>query len=175
MLRWVERALDLVSRGLAQLAALTLWTLTGFVVLSAAMRYFLRRPFNFTEELVALLFLATVFLALPLATVRREHISVPLLVNVLPSGPRRVAGVLAALVMGAFGAWFSFESWRFAAFSFEIGARSEQLQTPVGVWQSVMPLGIGLLTVIAVVRLVGVLVHGALGRPPDDQTTSNPL
>jgi TRAP-type C4-dicarboxylate transport system permease small subunit len=105
----------------------------------------------------------------------REHINVPLLVNVLPPRPRRIAQVIAALVMIAFGVLFTLESWEFAAFSFEIGARSEQSQTPVGAWQSVMPLGIGLLTLIAALRLLMFLVQGASGASPDEPSSTSPL
>jgi TRAP-type C4-dicarboxylate transport system permease small subunit len=175
MLKQVELLLDFGSRVLAQVATLTLWVLTGFVVLSAIMRYFLRRPFNFTEELVGFLFLASVFLAIPSTTVRREHINVPLLVNVLTPKLRKIAEVIAALVMIAFAAVFTWESWKFTAFSFEIDARSEQMELPVGIWQAAMPIGIGLMGVVAIVRLLIFFMPGASSERSDEPSSSSPL
>lgn len=175
MLKRIESILSAVSRVLAEMATLTLWALTGFVVLSAFMRYFYRRPFNFTEELVGFLFLASVFLAIPLATDKREHISVPLLVSILPPPLRKAAEVIAALVVMTFAAVFTWESWKFAAFSFEINARSEQMGLPVGIWQTAMPVGIGLMGIIAAVRLVIFFMHGRSGGRSDEPTSSSPL
>lgn len=175
MLKQIESLLDFVSRVLAQIATLTLWVLTAFVVLSALMRYFLRRPFNFTEELVGFLFLASVFLAIPNTTIRREHINVPLLVNALSPTLRKIAEVMAALVMIAFAAIFTWESWKFTAFSFEIDARSEQMELPVGIWQAAMPIGVGLMGVIGIVRLMIFIVPGASSGRSDEPSSSSPL
>ena len=175
MLERIESVFSAISRVLAEIATLTLWILTGFVVLSAFMRYFYRRPFNFTEELVGFLFLASVFLAIPRATDKREHISVPLLVNILPPALRKVAEVIAALVVMAFSAVFTWESWKFTAFSFEINARSEQMGVPVGIFQVAMPIGIGLMGIIAGLRLLIFLVRGTLTKPADEPTSSSPL
>ena len=164
MLRRLQTFLKVVSEVLAQIAAVALGVLTTFVVLSALMRYFLGQPFNFTEELVGFLFLATVFLVFPQVTIRQEHIAVPLVVNLLPPRGQRIAKALAAAVMTVFGGWFALESWKFTAFSFEIGARSQQLQLPVGIWQVVMPFGMGML---AIISFVGVIAH-LLGEPSQD-------
>jgi TRAP-type C4-dicarboxylate transport system permease small subunit len=172
MLKKFESLLDFVSRALAQVATLILWVFTAFVVLSAIMRYFLRRPFNFTEELVGFLFLASVFLAIPSTTVRREHINVPLLVNVLSPGLRKIAEVIGALVLIAFAAIFTWEAWKFTAFSFEIDARSEQMELPVGIWQAAMPIGIGLMGAVAIVRLLIFLMPGASSERSDGPSSS---
>src|SRR5689334_9480960 len=123
---YVDRVLRFLSRVMLYAAAAAALVMTALVVLASAMRYFLGSPFRFTEELVALLYLGMVFLTIPNSTVRREHITVDLLNTALGPRARKWSSVLALLVMITFSAWFVIESYEFAAFAEQIGARTEQ-------------------------------------------------
>jgi len=87
----LERLLLRISRGLTYLATISLLLMAVLVITSAIMRYFVGRPFRFTEELVALLYMAMVYLAIPLVTARRAQITVSVL-------PERLAQLLAGLL-----------------------------------------------------------------------------
>ena len=106
MMSRVENALAFFSRGLLGCAALAVVAMTALVSLSVVMRYVVGSPFAFTEELVALLYLAMAFLTIPIGTIRREHIVVSVAVE--RAGPRtqRVLALLAAVVMVVFAVWF---------------------------------------------------------------------
>ena len=82
---------------MAACAALAGGTIVALIGVSVTMRYFAYTPFRFTEELVGLLMTAAFFLALPLVTLRAEHVRVLILVSALPDRARRLAALVAAL------------------------------------------------------------------------------
>lgn len=127
--------------------------MTALVVLASVMRYVFGAPFRFTEELVALLYSAILFLTMPLCTLRNQHIGMPLVVDRVRPVARRGLRMLASLVTLAFALWFSIEAIRFAAFSREIGARSEQVDLLLWPWMAVMPASMIFVAIIVVAQL----------------------
>ena len=148
----LEAALALFSRALLGGAALALLTMTALVSLSVVMRYFVGSPFAFTEELVALLYLAMVFFTIPIGSLRREHIVVTVCVE--RAGPRLqwLLGLAAAIVMIVFAVWFVYETYLFAVFSRKLEARSDHVGILLWPWMTIMPATISLVGVIAVLR-----------------------
>lgn len=157
-MNFIEALLKSLSKYLVYVATAAAVALTGFVILSSFMRHLLGKPFHFTEELVGLLFLAMVFLTFPFATCNRHHISVTLVTHLLPATGRKIAAVFGSLVFIAFTTWFFLESYKFTAFSHSIGARSEQSELLMSPWMAIMPITIGLVTVLAVVQLIRLLL-----------------
>ena len=167
-----EAFLAAISRALLVGAGISVLAMTGLVVLAAFMRYIVGSPFAFTEELVALMFLAMVFLTIPISTVRREHIVVTVCVE--RAGPRLQRGLalVATLVMLVFAVWFVFESYQSAAFSRKIGARTEQVDLLVWPWMGIMPAimaFVGVIVTLQAWQAVGGLRRGG-GPLPDRQT-----
>ena len=126
--------------------------MTALVVTATVMRYFIGRPFDFTEELVALLYMSMVFLAIPLVTFKQSHIAVSVM-------PRRfkhaLGGVLragSALVMIAFCTWFTIEAYGYVEYSRRLSSRSEQVDFLLWPWMAVIPVTMGFVTIIAVFR-----------------------
>lgn len=150
-----ERLLRSAARLLLDVASAAGLVLTGFVVLSAVMRYFLGTPFAFTEELVGLLYITIIFLTLPFATADRHHITVTAVIELLSLQGNFLVRSIAALVMIAFTGWFAVITWNYAAFAFEIDAESEQSGITLGPWLAVLPLTLILVTAIAVVQFLG--------------------
>lgn len=148
----LESAFALASRALLGAAALAVLAMTTLVVLSVVMRYVVGSPFAFTEEIVALLYLAMVFFTIPIGTIRREHIVVSVCVDRAGPRMRRVLALLAGLVMIAFAVWFVWETYAFAAFSKKLEARSEQVGLLLWPWMAIMPATMALVGAIAAVR-----------------------
>lgn len=148
----LEAALARVSRALLGGAALAVLAMTALVALSVVMRYVVGSPFAFTEEIVALLYLAMVFLTIPIGTIRREHITVSVCVE--RAGPRLrwLLGLAAALTMIMFAAWFVYETYAFTAFSRKIEARSDHVRILLWPWMAIMPATMALVGVIAAIR-----------------------
>ena len=70
------------------------------------MRHVANAPLHFTEELVGLLMTAAFFLALPLVTLRAEHVRVTIVIANLPDRIARWVGVCAGLFGAAFCLWY---------------------------------------------------------------------
>ena len=149
----LERLLLRISRGLTYLATISLLLMAVLVITSAIMRYFVGRPFRFTEELVALLYMAMVYLAIPLVTARRAQITVSVL-------PERLAQMLAgllrvgsALVMVGFCTWFMIEAWDFSEYSRRLSSRTEQFDILLWPWMVLIPITLGFTTIIEIFYL----------------------
>ena len=171
-----EAFLAAISRALLAGAGILVLVMTGLVVLASFMRYFVGSPFAFTEELVALMFLAMVFLTIPISTVRREHIVVTVCVE--RAGPllQRVLALLSLLVMLVFAGWFVVEAYVSAAFSRKIGARSDQVDLLLWPWMGIMPVVmafVGVITILHVWQAVRDLRSG--GGPLADHHTGDRL
>lgn len=156
-MRILELFLERFCALLVYVAALAVVTLTGFVCLSAIMRYVLGTPFHFTEELVALLFLTTVFLTLPYSALRGQHICVTLLTARLRGLASRFMQIINLSVILAFSVWFFSLSLDFTLFGHEIGARSEQSDLLLWPWMALMPLALALVGFVSGWQVIRVL------------------
>ena len=149
----LERSFSAVARWMAYAGALALLVMTSLVVVSSVMRYFVGRPFRFTEELVALFYMSMVFLAIPLVTMKDTHVAV----SVMPARFKlRFGSVLrvgAALVIVAFCAWFTYEAFGWMDHSRRLNSKSEQADFLLWPWMAVIPLTMAFITLIAVLRL----------------------
>jgi len=154
ILTTLESLLARLATLLTHLATGCAVAITGFVVLSAVMRYFFRTPFHFTEELVALLLLASIFLTLPRATCRGEHIRVMVLLQAVPPRAQRMMEAFAGLVIAVFAAIFALHASDFLLFSFSIGAKTEQTRMLLWPWLLLMPVSAGLVLLIALLQLL---------------------
>ena len=150
----VERVFAAVSRVLLYLAAVAMLLMTALVVVASAMRYLVGKPFAFTEELVALLYMTMVFLSIPIATVKRQHISVTLLSERALALLHRPFRLFAAVVMLVFNAWFSVIAFDFTAVSYGLNAKSEQVDILLWPWMALVPLSMGFVSVISLLHLL---------------------
>jgi len=150
----LERLLARLAALLTYLATASAVAITAFVVLSAVMRYFVHAPFHFTEELVALLLLAAVFLTLPHAASRGEHIRVMVLLAVMPPRVQRAMESFALLVVVVFAAVFALHAAEFLSFSWSIQTKTEQTRLLLWPWLLLMPVSTGLVCLISLLQLL---------------------
>ncbi len=164
-MKHLEAAFSVIARGMLYLATLFLLLMTTLVVSASFMRYIVGRPFSFTEELVALLYMGMVFLAVPIATLRHAHVSISVLparITTLLRYPFRLAACLAMIV---FCVWFTIASYGFVAQSHRFSSRSEQADFLLWPWMAIIPLTMGFVAVISLLHLVQA---AAAGDQPDD-------
>lgn len=149
------RTMEWIATFLLILATACGIALTGFVALSAVMRYVFHAPFAFTEELVGLLFAALVFLALPFVTLKRRHIHVTLLSDLFPTSVQRLSNIAGDLLVVLFCVWFGSFAFDFTHFSFELGARTDLSRILLWPWMALMVAAsalMGLFTVVLLLR-----------------------
>lgn len=166
----LQIALLALSRAFSRLAAVVLLVMTGMVILASFMRYLVGAPFHFTEEVVALLYLSTVFLALPACAIRRQHIMVGILTDRVGGEARRWLAFVAIAVMIAFCGWFGYATLEFTLFSREIEARSEQVEILLWPWMAILPATMLLLVAIELLHVVRLA-----RRMPDETPTQAPV
>ncbi len=170
MLARLESALGRLGRALLVLAAFAVLGMTALVVLASIMRYLLGAPFRFTEELVALLYAAMMFLTIPLCTLRNDHIGMMLVVERSGQAGRRVLRLLACLVTITFCVWFTIEAWKFAAFGRELGSRSEQVDILLWPWMALMPATMALVALIVLLQTIRAFVALRTGTDGEPRT-----
>lgn len=154
-LRWAEALLRALCVGLAALAALAGAAIVALLGASVVMRHVAGAPFRFTEELVGLLVTAAFFLALPLVTLKGEHVRVRLLVAGLPPGPARAVRVAAGCLGVGFCVWIVHLCWPWFTFAFDRGIKTEVARLILYPWMALMPLSLGLTAVAFALRAFG--------------------
>ena len=140
----LSNALTPLYRAMAVLAALAGAAIVLLIGASVTMRYFAFAPFRFTEELVGLLMTSAFFLALPLATLRAEHVRVLVIVSALPPRAAKWAGWLAALIGAAFCLWFLILCLPWMEFAFNRNIKTEVGRLLMYPWMALLPLSMGL-------------------------------
>lgn len=138
---------------MAVLATIAGGTIVVLIGASVTMRYFAYAPFRFTEELVGLLMTAAFFLALPLVTLRAEHVRVQVLVSALPRPVARWVGVLAGLFGMIFCLWFFWLCIPWLEFAFDRNIKTEVGRLLMYPWMALLPLSMLLTTLAFLVRI----------------------
>lgn len=154
MMDWINALIAGASHALVYLATAAGIMLSGLVALAAFMRYFVDRPFPFTEEIVGLLFSAMVFLALPYCSLHDRHIKVTIVSDALPPAWRRVSAVVATIMVLVFCAVYGLFSYDFAALSFRLRSASDMAGITLWPWMAAIPLACLLMAVASLVRWI---------------------
>ena len=144
----IEGWLTPVFIAMAVLAAIAGGAIVVLIGASVTMRYFAYAPFRFTEELVGLLMTAAFFLALPLVTLRAEHVRVLVLVSALPDRAARWMAVLAKLFGAVFCLWFFGLCLPWLEFAVDRNIKTEVGRLLMYPWMALLPLSM-MLTMLA--------------------------
>lgn len=150
--RAAERLFLPVFTLLAVLAAVAGAAIVILIGVSVVRRHLANAPLYYTEELVGLLMTAAFFLALPLVTLRAEHVRVTIVVANLPAAARRAAAVLAAVFGIAFCIWFFLLCLPWLEFALSRNLHSEVARLLLWPWMALLPLSLALTALALAVR-----------------------
>jgi len=146
----VERLCRLAYTIAAILVLMDLCLIGGSVVL----RYFFSSALVGADEIVAFSLTAVVMLAAPEVLRRNHHIGVDVVVALLPSRVKKWAELWAAISVLAVALLLVVNGYKTVVFSRMIGSLTEgQLEWPVWILQSFLPLGGFLLGLVAVEQI----------------------
>lgn len=168
------RGLEGLALAMAVAGALCILGIVAVITLGVVMRRVAGAPLHFTEDVVGLMLSAVLFLALPLVTLRSQHVRVSIVANALE---RRFAlGVhIAAMLVGVvFFGWVFMTALPWLEFAWARNLKSETARLLLYPWMATLPLSIGLTWVIFVARLTGVLdreTYAPLEELPDFAAT----
>lgn len=96
---------------LAWLVAAALFAMMTLTFLDVVGRYLINRPFPGATELVQYTMIVAIFLALPVVTYRREHISISLVDSFLGPPARKLQRMFVGLVSAIVLAMLSYRLW----------------------------------------------------------------
>ena len=147
-----------VFTGLAVLAALAGSAIVLLIGVSVAMRHVANAPLHFTEELVGLLMTAAFFLALPLVTLRAEHVRVTIVIANLPDRISRWVGVCAGLFGAVFCLWYFALCVPWLEFAFSRNLKTEVARLLMYPWMGLIPLSL-------ILSAVAFALRGIIGQP----------
>lgn len=111
------------------------------IILSSFMRYGISKPFHFTEEICALLFLSACMFALSHGLVQKKHIKITAIFDLLPDSIRLTAEIFMYLISFIFLTVFLRASWMYAMDTFEFKSVSPDAGIPLWPWMILIPLG----------------------------------
>ncbi|MGH6816404.1 MAG: TRAP transporter small permease [Hyphomicrobiaceae bacterium] len=152
-----RRALDGIDQAVAVLIIAAMGGMVVVVTAQVYLRYVHNLSIDWADEISRLLFVWSIFLAIPLGIKRGAHVGVELLVNVLPAGVRdrlfRFMNVLAIVLMAVV-------AWQAGVLTY--GQWDEPMSTlDVSVGLFMLPISFG-----AVHSIFHLLVGTLAGVPP---------
>jgi TRAP-type C4-dicarboxylate transport system permease small subunit len=155
----IDRGIRLAALALAGLSAACVAAMFAIIVASVTMRYAVKRPLAFTEELTGLLLAASIFLIVPHVTASHLNIRVTLLADRLAGGARRLLHLVGQLVLAAFLAVFLNESLRFVGLALRFNEKTELTRLAIAPFKMLMAGCIGFALLIALWQML---------RPPPE-------
>lgn len=151
----LDAARHLLEVGLGCAAGALMAGMVILVFANVVGRYVFSAAIGWSEEVSRFLFIWMVLLGAVLAFARREHVGLDLLVQILPGRWKRLVVVAADLVVVAALAFLTRGGVEMTADSLESGWVSSAVPIPYGYVYLVVPLGAGLMLLLATLRLVG--------------------
>lgn len=161
--RAVSAVAAAVSRAAAAFGAVATALCLVLVTVSVVARYLAGLPQPWIDKTAGWLVVALVLLAAPEAQRRFEHIGVDVLTNALRGRAARGARLVSTLSVALVAGILLHAGLETVAFSRMIGVMTEIDGVPVWWIQALLPLGAGLLMVVALAQSVVL----ALGQEPD--------
>lgn len=125
------RAERWLTRPLALLAAILLFTLMLLTCIDVAGRYLFNAPLQGATELTRLLMAGIIFAALPAVCLREAHVTVDLLDTLTPQWLVRARQLVINITCTVILAVISWRVWLLAVRAGQYGDRTEYLQIPV--------------------------------------------
>ncbi|MEH6526790.1 MAG: TRAP transporter small permease [Sneathiella sp.] len=159
----LTQGLDKLALACAATAAVGMVAIVGIIVTSVLMRKFANTPLHITEEVVGLLLSVSLFLGLPMVTMRAKHVRVALVVDLLKDKWHVVIQTAGLAVGIGFFSWLILETIPWWEFAFERNLKTETTRILLYPWMALMPLSLIITCAILVARLTG-----AIDRVDDD-------
>lgn len=163
----MQRGLESLAFVFASFAALGMVGIVGLIFTSVVMRKFANSPLHITEEVVGLLLSVSLFLGLPLVTLRAKHVRVSILIENVSEQTRRVLDRIGLVLGLVFFAWIVFEAIPWWEFAHRLNLKTETSRILLYPWMALLPVSLSLTGLILAARLFGVIDNGK-GAPSGD-------
>jgi C4-dicarboxylate transporter DctQ subunit len=158
-----------------RIADIGLWTgaaaLLAIVALNAInilLRYFFRSPLSWAEEAMLYLMILGVYVGAISVAWQQAHIRIDAILDFAPPARRKILEVISTGVLAAVLIPVVFASFRVVSLLFDFDQRSDALNFPMWIAQSVVPISLLLIIVMSLLRVFVQLV-GADSRSFTDR------
>ena len=153
----MQQGLEKMALAMAALAVTGMVAIVGLIVTSVIMRKFANTPLHITEESVGLLLSATLFLGLPIVTLKARHVRVSLLSDLLGEAGHKFLQICALVIGVAFFAWLLTDAFPWWEFAYRLNLKTETTRILLYPWMAVLPLSLLLTGLIYLARLAGII------------------
>jgi len=149
----LQRAILSLTRTLSLVSAsfLTFAVLVNFA--NVIGRYVFRAPIIWAEESISFSIIASVFFAIPVLGWGRRHMRMDILISLLPDRKRIFFDILLDAALAILSIAFAFFSIPVLRQMLQSGQRSETLALPMTLPHSLIPLGMGLMGLLILLRM----------------------
>ena len=155
---WVKAGLEYPALLLASMAALSMAAIVAIIVTSVVLRKLFTMPLPFTEEVVGMLMSVSLFLALPMVTLKGDHIRVSILSAYLRRRSHLFHAMLMFLAAASgviFCTWILWDAWDWFQFAFSRDLRTETTRILLWPGMTALPLSILLTALILLAQHIG--------------------
>lgn len=134
-------------------------------------RYILGNSLGWTEEASRYLFIWLIFLSIGIAFVDKKHISIDILIDILPEKFKKVIMQISYVLLMALSIFLFIQGMELVGKLQEFSQKSSTLQIPM--WMIYLSLPLGFL--IAVIRLIHVSILLYTKKEDKDESEVNPI
>ena len=136
------------------LAAVALFLVVALNAANVVLRYFFLFSLSWAQEAMLYLMIFCVYVAAIGVAWQEAHIRIDAILNLVPASMRRILDVVSTLVLVAVLVPIVIASFRVVGILLDLGETSDALQIAMWIPQSVVPVSLLLIIVLAMVRLV---------------------
>ena len=163
-MKQLRKILDNVLSVLASVSFLAMVALTCWQVFT---RYILQKPSSWSEELVSYLFAWMALLGASIVVGERGHMNIPILVDRMGPGARKVLNIFAEIVACVFAAVILVYGG-VQITTLAMGQMTSSLGVPIGIFYVVLPLCGVINIVYTILNIIGIL-KGEISTEPVDE------
>ena len=163
-MKQLRKILDNVLSVLAGVSFLAMVALTCWQVFT---RYILQNPSSWSEELVSYLFAWMALLGASIVVGERGHMNIPILVDRMGPGARKVLNIFAEIVACVFAAVILVYGG-VQITTLAMGQMTSSLGVPIGIFYVVLPLCGVINIVYTILNIIGIL-KGEISTEPVDE------
>ena len=157
----LDRAMGALNRVIMMLGGLALVGACLVLSNSVVVRYVLRQPTDWQDEMAVFLIVGATFFSAAAVQARRGHVAIEALTGLLPPRVNRARLVLADLVSLAFVAFFAWKSWALFEEAWVDGQVSQSTWgPPLWIPYLLMAAGMTLLALQFVLQIAEALAYG---------------
>lgn len=153
----IRQGLEKLALALASIAVLGMVSIVAVIITSVIMRKFANSPLHITEEVVGLLLSVSLFLGLPMVTLKAKHVRVALLANMLNKKLQTHLQTIALIVAIGFFSWLIYKAIPWFEFGHRLNLKTETTRILLYPWMAMLPLSLSVTCAILLARLLGII------------------